>query len=361
MKRLLAIILSCAVVMCLAACGTSTNDAKTTADSTKSTEKASKTDAEITKEKLDAQLKRINFKGIVCITHNGEIVYQSVTGNDEKGNPLELDTPMYIGSVSKQFCATAIMMLKEQGKLSLDDKLSKYFPEFEYGKDVTLKNMLTMRSGISEFSFSDGFYSEDKEEIFADMKNYVFSQPLSFEPDTKYEYRNSNYILLGNIVEQVSGMSYNEFVRENIFKPLDMTSSGFVYEVPSNPDYSAHLTFDTLNAGMLEAIIATGAGDIVTTAPDMEKWMTGLSSGKIISKESYEQMTQDYSPEDGDDYGFGLMGAYDNSVSHTGRIGNYTAYDYINVDKGYNLYAVTNRVNDQLMSLPATMLVHLMK
>lgn len=351
MKKLLAIILSCVLAFCVTAC--SGGDTQ----STEAEQPKSVTITDEMKEKMDGELRKIDFEGIVYITHNGEVVYQSVTGEDEMGNPLTVDSPMFVGSVSKQFCATAIMMLKEQGKLSVDDKLSKYFPEFEYGKDVTLKNLLTMRSGVSEFSFADEVTDDSsKEEIFDSMKKYVFSQPLSFEPDSKYEYVNSNYILLGDVVEQVSGMSYNEFIREYIFKPLDMANSGFASEVEVSPYFSEYLTLDTLEGGAVEAVVARGAGDIVITAPDMEKWMTGLSNGKLISKESYAEMTANYSPDNGSAYGYALEGAYGSGVSHSGRIGTYTAYDYINVDEGYNLFAVTNKVNMQLMSLPRLML-----
>lgn len=356
MKKLLALILCCVMLLSVTACaGKSAQNSETSSADT-----AENTTVVITdemKEKMDKGLKKIDFVGIICITHNGEIVYESVTGEDEKGNALTLESPMFVGSVSKQFCATAIMMLKEQGKLSVDDKLEKYFPEFENGKDITLKNLLTMRSGICEFNFADEVNDDSsQEEILDSMKKYVFSQPLEFVPDSKLEYRNTNYILLSDVVEQVSGMSYNDFVRKNIFTPLGMSDSGFVSEVSDSEFYSQHLTLDTLDGGYVEAVVARGAGDIVTTAPDMEKWMTGLSRGKLISKESYAEMTTNYSPDNGYAYGYALQGAYGSGWSHTGRIGSYTAYDYINPEEGYNLVALTNKVNQQLVSLPFMML-----
>ncbi|MBQ8058125.1 MAG: beta-lactamase family protein [Ruminococcus sp.] len=356
MKNLFAIILSCVLVLCVTAC--SGGDTK----STEATQTESVTVTDEMKAKMDGELKKIDFEGIICITHNGEVVYESVSGEDEKGNALTLDSPMYIGSVSKQFCATAIMMLKEQGKLSVDDTLEKYFPEFEYGKDVTIKNLLTMRSGIVEFSFADEVTDESsEEEIFDSMKKYVFSCELTFEPDSKHEYVNTNFILLSDIVEQVSGKSYNDFIRENVFTPLEMTNSGFASEVEDSPYYSKHLTWDTLHDGRVEAVVARGAGDIVTTAPDMEKWMTGLCGGKLISKESYEEMTANYSPDNNYEYGYALQGAYGSGVSHAGRIGTYTAFDYINAEKGFNLFAVTNKVNTKIVNLPFAMLGDLMK
>lgn len=356
MKKLLAVILCCMMLLSVTAC----SEKSAQKNETSSADTAENTTVVITdemKEKMDKGLDKIDFEGIICITHNGEIVYESVTGEDEKGNALTLESPMFVGSVSKQFCATAIMMLKEQGKLSVDDKLEKYFPEFENGKDITLKNLLTMRSGICEFNFADEVNDDSsKQEILDSMKKYVFSQELEFEPDSKLEYRNTNYILLSDVVEQVSGMSYNDFVRENIFTPLGMSDSGFASEVTDSPFYSQHLTLDTLHGGYVEATVARGAGDIVTTAPDMEKWMTGLSCGKLVSKESYAEMTTNYSNDNAYAYGYALQGAYSSGWSHTGRIGTYTAYDYMNPQEGYNLFAVTNKDNMQLASLPFMML-----
>ena len=356
MKKLLAVIACCMMLLSVTACaGNEPEDSDTLSADTVENTAVVLTDE--MKDKMDKGLDKIDFEGIICINHNGEIVYESVTGEDEKGNALTLESPMFVGSVSKQFCATAIMMLKEQGKLSVDDKLEKYFPEFEVGKDITLKNLLTMRSGICEFNFADEVNDDSsKQEILDSMKKYVFSNTLEFEPGSKLEYRNTNYILLSEVVEQVSGMSYNDFVRENIFTPLGMSDSGFANEVTDSPFYSHHLTLDTFDGGYVEAVVASGAGDIVTTAPDMEKWMTGLSCGKLVSKESYAEMTTDYSPDNGYAYGYALQGAYASGWGHSGRIGSYTAYDYINSQEGYNLVALTNKDNQQLASLPFMML-----
>ena len=263
MKKFIVLILSSLILCSAAACSPndSIESSETTEQTTAATSEVAITD-EMT-EKMDNALIENKFEGIVCLTHNGDVVYQYATGKDENGNDLTVDSTMYIGSVSKQFCATAILMLRDQGKLSLDDTLDVYFPEYSIGNKITLKNLLTMRSGISELLYGDYDFTPDKteEDNIAAIKDWIFDQPLYFEPDTSYAYSNSNFFLLGNIVEQVSGQHYNDFIRENIFEPLGMTHSGFVNEVKNSPEWANVLTYESFE-GMEAEGLTKGAGFI---------------------------------------------------------------------------------------------------
>ena len=136
------------------------------------------------------------------------------------GTLLTIDSPMYLCSVSKQFCAAAILMLRDQGKLSLDDTLEKYFPEYTTGKDITLKNLLSMRSGIireytAVLENPEEYTDKTAEEINGEMMQYIFSKPLMYSPGTQLEYSNINYILLSYVVEQVSDQPYEELIWQN--------------------------------------------------------------------------------------------------------------------------------------------------
>ncbi len=350
MKKLLAIILCCVLAFSVAACSSGNTD------STEPEQTASQTVSDEKLQKITDKL--ADFEGIVYLTQNGSVVYSQAKGTDEKGNELTIETPTYIGSVSKQFCATAIMMLKEQGKLSVDDTIDKYFPEYERGKDITIKNLLSMRSGIPEMLSSAQGYSSDKtdSENTAIIMEWAFDQPLNFDPDSKFEYSNTNYFLLGNIVEIVSNKSYNDFIRENIFVPLNMDNTGFITEVKDNEMYSRSLTYDTFAFSDEADGVAKGAGNIVSTAPDMDKWMTGLLSGEIISDESYREMIEDYSPDMGQQYGYGMMGMYKKGKGHTGSIGSYVSIDYINEEYGYNLFAVTTKSHAQINNMPTLLM-----
>ncbi len=206
-----------------------------------------------------------------------------------------------------------------------------------------------------EYGFSyDNTMEENRQAALA----WLFEQPLNFEPGTRYEYSNSNYFLLAQIVEQVAGMPYEDFVRQRIFEPLGMNRSGFIHELWHEDDVALPPAADAEN---FEAPIASGvlqgAADLVTTAGDIDKWLTALRQKTLLSEESYAEMTQDYSPDDGK-YGYGLMLHMPNGVGHTGMLSAYTSLAYTRPDKGYNFFAVSNNkasVSDELLQL-ATML-----
>ena len=348
MKKLWAILLCVVLVLTVTACSGENSQVTETTEKVETPNPAAPVIiTEEVKAELDAVLEKREFEGIVQLTHNGEVIYQSVSGTNDMGQPLTIDSQMYIGSISKQFCAAAILMLRDQGKLSLDDTLEKYFPEYTIGKDITLKNLLTMRSGICRdvnpmLNEPEKYEQNTVEENEALFKEYVFSQPLIFAPDTAFGYSNNNYRLLAFVVEQVSGQRYEDFIRQNIYEPLGMTHSGFKIEVKDHPEWG--LTYDKIQATGQVSVLAKGAGGVVTTAADMDIWMTALQSGKVVCEESYQEMITDYSPEMGAGmgYGYGLMMTLRDGRGHNGGNGGYTSQMYFNEAYGYNLFMVTN-------------------
>ena len=330
------------MVLSLAACG-KTDQPTETIPSTEAPKPEVVDDA--LKAKFDEIVTQSNYQGIVYLTHNGQVVYQSVSGNNDLGDPLTIDSPMFICSMSKQFCAATILMLRDQGKLSLDDTLGKYFPEYIIGKDITLHQVLSMRSGICRdvdpmLNHPENYENNSFDENVALFKEYVFSQPLLFEPDTDCAYSNNGYRLLSLIVEQVSGMAYEDFIRQNIFEPVGMTHSGFKREVPEHPEWG--LTYDNIHATGQILILAQGAGGIVSTAEDMDKWMTALQDGKVICEESYKQMTTNYSADVATTYGYGLTSGIRGGWGHDGGNGGYTSRTRYNTELGYNIFVATN-------------------
>ena len=170
------------------------------------------------------------------------------------------------------------------------------------------------------------------------IKEWLFSQSLLFEPGSAFRYSNSNYILLADIVEQVSGQYYNDFLREHIFNPLDMKHTGLITEIPSSPAWAETLIADSDVEEVKIKGVAKGAGDIVSNAHDMVKWMEGLSGGKIVSAETLREMTTDYSPDFGEQYGYGLMPMFAGGVGHEGAISSYSSIDYFNPEKRILLF-----------------------
>ena len=341
MKQAVSILLILAVLLTFVSCVNAPDPSERTGEATT----AVKTDADLS-ACISSKLADIKYDGIIYITHNGNIVYQRATGTDENGDPLTIDTSMYIGSVSKQFCAAAVMILRDQGKLSVDDTIDKYFPEYDRGGDITVKHLLTMRSGIRD-TVGEGFagtlpYENSEEENTALIKEWIFSQPLLFEPGSAFIYSNSNYILLADIVEQVSGEYYNDFLREHIFDPLEMKHTGLITEIPDSPAWAEKLICDSEVEEVKIKGIAKGAGDIASNAPDMVKWMEGLSGGKIVSADTLREMTEDYSPDFGEKYGYGLTQMFAGGVGHEGAVSSYSSWDYFNPESGYCFFCDSN-------------------
>ena len=257
------------------------------------------------------------FEGVVYAVENGKPVASYAKGTLENGKEITLDSPMPLGSVSKQFCAAAIMLLQDQGKLSVSDTLDKYYSDYAEGKKLSLHNLLSMRS----------------------IKKWLFSQPLMFEPDSEFVYTNTNFLLLADIVEQVSGKKYVDFLRENFFEPLGMTHTGFIIELGSSPSWAQGNIYKQVDT---QPGLTKGAGDLISNAADVTAWINALSSGKVISAEAYKAMTTDYSPEE--HYGYGLYLQLDGGVGHYGAIQIYSAFDYVNTDKKQTLVVLSNSV-----------------
>lgn len=348
MKKLFALLLSACILCSTAAC--SSNDAGSSSAATEQTtaaptEQPTEASAQIiaddaaVKEALE-ELDDMEFWGVVYAERDGKPFASYANGTLFNDEPITVDTPMPLGSVSKQFCAAAILLLQEQGKLSVNDTLDKYFPEYEAGKNITLHNMLSMRSGIpspnESTPMNDISFDKTDEENTGAFLNWLYSQPINFEPDESFEYSNSNFILLGNIVEQVSGKVYIDFMRENFFEPLGMNHTGSLFELKDSPDWAKGFRYENseLSPG-IEPGTSKGAGDLVSNAADMTVWMKALSSGKVISEESYKAMTTEYS---GTHYGYGIYAELGDGVGHFGSIGHFTACDYINEDKNLTLF-----------------------
>lgn len=350
MKKIFAILLTAVIALSAAACGSSEkrDESKVSAVETTAAETTAPAADDVSlKERLDKILSDEEQAGIVRVTQNDSVIYEYANGKDENGKDLTVNSPMYVGSVSKQFCAACIMMLRDQGKLSVDDTLDKYFPEYTEGKKITIKNLLTMRSGILDMvnqGIVEGVTVDNTAEENAELiKKWIFEQPLQHVPDKTFAYSNSNFFLLGCIVEQLSGQTYPEFVRKNIFEPLGMTHSGNIDEFTDAPAWSEGLSQEKAKENPKG--LTKGAGDIITNAPDMDKWLEGLSSGKVVSEESYREMTTDHNTDTGSAYGYGLFVDVLDGVGHPGAINSYFTRDYINEKEGIRFFFADNTIN----------------
>ena len=344
MKKLLSLLLILSLAGALCACG-----GKTTTSSS-----VSATAARVTQPDRLAQIvARHRFEGVVTVMRGGTKLGESATGiaDPQTGRQTTIDSLFCVGSLSKQFCAAAVLLLQERGMLSVDDTLGAYFPDCPYGDRVTLRQMLNMCSGIAEFyeTVPDGHNINElpigtlrdtvtndgtKEDNRDLLQQWLFEQPLGFEPGSAVVYTNSNYFLLARMVEQVSGTPYEDFLRENIFRPLGMTSTGFIDDMLDDP----RLAKNAREAQTVYVGITMGLGDLVTDAADMERWLGSFFDNRLLSSESVAMMTD---PGAGG-YGFGVVPAGSGSWYHTGIFTSYSAFDYVDPQKKAFAFAVTN-------------------
>ena len=311
------------------------------------------------------------FKGAVYATAGGEEILSIGSSKANKDEDIDnsADIAYQYASVSKQFTATAIMLLYEQGKLDLHDTIDKYFPDCKYGKEITIHDLLCMRSGLTDLfnnydvrddgapvMISDtdiGFeVSPDKssKENRAAIEEWIFSQPLRFEPGSDFEYCSSGYMLLGEIVEQASGETFGDFAEKNFFDPLEMTTAGF-----SDSYDRENVVAKAYHRG--EGMDWTecpgsrfGSGDLICSPRDMVKWADALMNGKVVSKDSWKLMTTVYSNEDPDmPYGYGLLIRSSGGrtlIGHTGHFPSYYSMVLMVPEENYICTAASNHSNE---------------
>lgn len=250
------------------------------------------------------------------VARDGDVVFLGASGmaSLELGVPLAPDMVFEIGSITKQFTAAAIMMLLEEGKLSLNDPITKFLPDYPaYGQNITVEHLLTHTSGIVSYTGIPGYMaSEVRKDVSVEELIDVFKDlPVEFEPGERYAYNNSGYILLGAIIAKASGMPYAEFIQERIFDRLGMNDSYYGSHSLIIPRRASgySLEEDTYtNASFLSMTQPYSAGALMTTVEDLLRWNQALFGGEVVSEESLERMTTPYTLNNGNStgYGYGL-------------------------------------------------------
>lgn len=234
-----------------------------------------------------------NYPGAsVLIAQDGRILYENGYGlaNIEKIIAVEPRTTFRIGSVTKQFTAAAILKLEQDGKLSVQDKLSKYIADFPRGDEVTLHHLLTHTSGIVSFTSDPDFVNKVAGDISTEeMIDWIKSLGYMFSPGESWSYCNSGYFLLGYIVEQVCGNTFDAYMKQTFFEPLDMHHSGVYHKGLDLPDEAIGYSYE--NGKPVLAIdwnmdFAGGAGNLYSNVGDLFKWNEAIFSGDLLSSAS---------------------------------------------------------------------------
>ena len=274
----------------------------------------------------------------VIVVKDGKVLLRDARGlaNVELGVPLAPDSVFRIGSVTKQFTAAAILMLVQEGKLAVGDPITKYLPDYPVqGRTITVEHLLTHTSGIKSYTGMlawRGIIPLDKN--VREMIDIFKDQPMEFEPGERWAYNNSGYFLLGAIIEKVSGKSYESFVKERIFEPLQMKQSYYDRPGPIIPKRAAgysRLGTSAQNAEYLSMTQPYSAGALASTVDDLAKWDAALYGDSPLTAASRAQMFKPYALKAGESahYGYGWMiGRYRDTavVEHGGGINGFTCH-----------------------------------
>ncbi|MEE4176402.1 MAG: serine hydrolase domain-containing protein, partial [Bacteroides sp.] len=240
--------------------------------------------------------------GVALVAKGDEVIYEKAFGmaNLELEVPMQTDMVFRIGSVTKQFTAVAILQLLEQGKLSLQDDITKFIPNYPtHGHTITIHQLLNHTSGIMSYTDNPEVFNLESMRKQLNPEGLVDlfkNQPMNFAPGERFLYNNSGYILLGYIIEKVSEESYADYVRTQLFEPAGMEHSlyGDDKQILKNRAYGYQPIEDGYaNADFLDMSLPYAAGSLMSTARDLFKWNQALKSGKILKPETLELAYQE--------------------------------------------------------------------
>jgi CubicO group peptidase (beta-lactamase class C family) len=283
-------------------------------------------------QQADAYLSRMleleQFNGTVLIAKGGKVILKKGYGfaNHEWAMQNTAQTKFRIGSLTKQFTATAILQLHEQGLLDVNDFLSEYIPDYPEGDRITLHHLLTHTSGIFNMTNIEDFqaYAYTVEPLpIEEVIEFFKHLPLDFDPGSTFSYSNSGYVLLGYIIEKVSGRNYGEYLRENIFDTVGMNDSG----VDSNQSliakraagYSRSETNMLINAPYIDMSVPHAAGALYSTVEDLYRWDRSLYGTLVLSGASLSIMFTPFLSNYA--YGWGISERFGRKrISHSGGI-----------------------------------------
>ena len=278
-------------------------------------------------EYMSTAVKRSRFSGSILVARDGKVLvsrgYGMANLEDEVSNTAR--TKFRLGSLTKQFTAVAVLMLEERGALSLQDPVCNYLPQCPAGwRPITIHHLLTHTSGIQNSDYTEAIKLPMSA---ANTVERLKDKPLEFAAGRLFRYSNSNYILLGYIIEKVSGRPYDAFLQENIFRPLQMTDTGYDYPRRVLKHRAAGYSSrgdTTVNAQYIDMSILYSAGGLYSTAEDLYRWDQALYTEKLLSKKSLAMM---FTPFKGN-YGYGWYIAEQGGhrfISHSGWIDGFAA------------------------------------
>jgi D-alanyl-D-alanine carboxypeptidase len=307
----------------------------------------------------------------IGVVQNGKIVYTGAFGlasiHPEK--PAEPTLAYPIGSISKQFTATAVLLLQQQGKLSIDDPVAKYFPKLTRAKDVKLRNLMSMTSGYEDFapqdySIPDWYKPRDPAVTVREWAG----KPLDFEPGSQYQYSNTNYVLLALIVEKITGEPFYKFLRKTVLDPAQLSGVFNAYTDREKLRTAGYISYALQPPHILPLEAASwyfGDGELAMPASTLLTWDITFMNHSILSPASYKQMETPFIFTNGkpSDYALGLQIEDRNGhreLEHSGEVGGYVAENIVYPDDRFAIVVLTNEVASSAAAKIGTQLTQLL-
>lgn len=320
-------------------------------------------------EQIDQSLREFNasghFNGAILVAKGGKVLYDQAMGFADfpQGQPLGTGSVFYLASLSKQFTAMGIMMLKEQKKISYDQTLEPCFPELPPdAQKITVRNLLNHTSGLADYFDAGGFVQHGLTN--QDVYRWLTSQPLNFEPGSEYRYSNSGYLLLSLLIEKISNQPFSTYMRENMFEPVGMVNT-LVFDNPSTEIDGLAKGYDENKAPAGYSILTSGDGGIFSTTHDLFAWDRALYDNSLVSETTLDEALSATKLDDGTDsnYGFGwnIVEGGDGQIAyHTGELDGYQTFTWIdrkgrnaiifltNQGKSLAMWPIADRIRDIL-------------
>lgn len=277
------------------------------------------------RQELDQYLTESEFSGVIGVSQNSKLIYKKAFGirNLNSSTPILTTDKFQIGSVTKQFVAVALLKLQQEKKLSLSDKLSKYFPNYPRAEEIQLVDILQHVSGVNNYTDQTKFWdlvSNGQTLTLDEIISFSTKFPYDFDPKTKWKYSNTGYILAGRIVELISGQSWDEYITEHLLKPLKLNNIGYVADFNRVSEVTGHLD----NNGSLTPAPnfnlswALSAGALYSDIDDLLAWTKIYSDSEILSANSKAQLLATNMQS----YALGVVVSNysgDTKISHSGR------------------------------------------
>ena len=249
--------------------------------------------------------------GVFMVAQNGKPIYRKAIGkaNIELGVDISIQSVFQIGSMTKQFTAIAILLLEQDGKLRVEDPIAKYLPDYPNGEKITIHHLLTHTSGIKDFTKMKTLKEIAQKEMSPKMMvDFFKNEPVDFPPGEKFDYNNSGYVILGYLIELLSGKTYESFIEESIFRKIGMSNSFYASDrkVIAKRAYGYQQKESGLvNKTNINFSVPYSSGALMSTLDDLLKWQNALSNHSILKKEFTDKAFRAYQLNSGESHTYG--------------------------------------------------------